>query len=77
MDYGSESKRESIPADAPGGIAEGGFRSSVRFGLAIASLGVVLAAAGQFVTGDDYLMMTGLALMALGLGSITLLKMLF
>lgn len=54
-----------------------GIRTSLRFALFVAAAGAGLAAYSVLKVGDEYLTITGGALVALGLGSAGLLKLLF
>lgn len=54
-----------------------GIRTSLRFALGVAVAGACLAAYSVFKVGDEYMTITGGALVTLGLGSAGLLKLLF
>lgn len=64
-------------AETPNLVNPDGIRTSLRFALAVALLGAGIAAYSLLKVGDEYLTITGGALVALGLGSAGLLKLLF
>lgn len=64
-------------SEGPNLVNPDGIRTSLRFALGLAVAGAGIAAYSVLKVGDEYLTITGGALVALGLGSAGLLKLLF
>ena len=58
-------------------LAVGGLQSAIRIGLTVAALGVVVLLAKPVLGDNDFPIIAGLSLIALGLGGAGLLQILF